>query len=455
MSGVTRTLFGGSKSSQSSSSTNELDPEIKQAYLDNYARAQNVANNLQYGDDFYAGADYLRNAINNNVGISTLNNAANALQNMVTFETPTINRGGVRDVAAQPTRAARMSRGSVRDANAQRADAVSMNRGDVRDVTAQEINSSASMDRGDVRDVTGGSFLNANLDAYMNPYLQMVAGNTLSDMERARQMQMMQDQYSAGRANAFGGSRQGVFEAESNRNYFDRLGNTITDLYAKGFDAAAGLAGQDLNRALQASLANQGMDFDTSALNAQLRQDILLQNAANNLQAQLANQGMDFETSALNAQMGQQAALQYATNTLQAQLANQGMDFETASLNAQLMQQAALQDAMNNLQAQISNQGMDFRVLDANQQAAVQAQAQRIAAAQLLAQTGAAQSNSSILAGQTLQNLGMTDINLALMQQGLLNDTLGLNPAGGSGSISTSTSSGSGSSNNGIFRPFG
>lgn len=105
--------------------------------------------------------------------------------------------------------------------------------------------------------VSGGSFLNANVGAYMNPFLQNVAGNVMSDLGRARQMEQMQTAGAAAKAGAFGGSRQGVLEAETNRNFYDRLGNTLSNLYASGFDTAAGLAGQDLNRALQAAGANQ------------------------------------------------------------------------------------------------------------------------------------------------------------------------------------------------------
>jgi hypothetical protein len=105
--------------------------------------------------------------------------------------------------------------------------------------------------------VSGGSFLDMNLGAYMNPYLQQVAGNTMSDMDRARMMTQNQNADAAASAKAFGGSRQAVLEAETNRNYFDRLGKTLTDIYAGGFDKAAGLAGEDLNRALTAGQSNQ------------------------------------------------------------------------------------------------------------------------------------------------------------------------------------------------------
>jgi hypothetical protein len=209
------------------------------------------------------------------------------------------------------------------------------------------------MNRADVRDVNGGSFLNANLGAYMNPYLQQVAGNVTNDMNRARQMQMNQLGDQAAASKAFGGSRHGVAEAETNRGFFDRLGSTLDNIYAGGFNAAAGLAGQDLGRGLQAGLANQQADLSTGQLNTQ----------------------------------------------------NQ--------------QQAAL----------------------SNQQADLQSQALRMAAAQDLAGVGQMQQQGAMTNASALQGLGMQDVQMAMMQQGLLNEALGLNPGGGSGMQSKGNSS--------------
>jgi hypothetical protein len=105
--------------------------------------------------------------------------------------------------------------------------------------------------------VMGGSFLDANLGAYQNPFQQQVIDQTMADLDRSRQMVQQQTGDAAARAGAFGGSRQGVLEAETNRAFFDRMGAAAGGLRAQGFDTAAGLAGQDLQRNLQAQLANQ------------------------------------------------------------------------------------------------------------------------------------------------------------------------------------------------------
>lgn len=117
--------------------------------------------------------------------------------------------------------------------------------------------------------VQGQSFLNANIGAYMNPYLQNVAGNVLSDLDRQRLMQQEQNAASAVKAGAFGGSRQGIVEAETNRAAQETAAKALTDLYAGGFNAAAGLAGQDLSYAQQAALANQQAGLAGAGLNLQ------------------------------------------------------------------------------------------------------------------------------------------------------------------------------------------
>jgi hypothetical protein len=117
--------------------------------------------------------------------------------------------------------------------------------------------------------VQGQSFLNANIGAYMNPYLQNVAGNVLSDLDRQRLMQQSQNAANAIGAKAFGGSRQGIVEAETNRAAQENASRTLTDLYSGGFNAAAGLAGQDLGYAQQAALANQQAGLAGAGLNLQ------------------------------------------------------------------------------------------------------------------------------------------------------------------------------------------
>lgn len=115
---------------------------------------------------------------------------------------------------------------------------------------------------------TGSQFMGQ----YFNPFLSRVAGNVISDMGRARQMQILSDEDKALAAHAYGGSRHGIVDSESNRSFFDTLGKNLSSLYAGGFDTAArlGMADADrftnvgvgnADRALRADQGNQQADI--------------------------------------------------------------------------------------------------------------------------------------------------------------------------------------------------
>lgn len=149
-----------------------------------------------------------------------------------------------------------------------------------------------------------------------------------------------------------------------------------------------------------------------------------------------------------------EAALREAGRT-SAQLRSQG--FETAA-------GLGMQDAARQLQAQAANQGVDMTIEQANTQLRQQTDMANMEAglqgAQLRGQAGAQLAD----VGQMTQNLGFTQAqqlgqvgamqqgftqaqldairNLPLEQQAVINEALGLNPAGGSGMTSQSSGSG-------------
>jgi hypothetical protein len=136
------------------------------------------------------------------------------------------------------------------------------------------------------------SLLSMDLEAYQNPFTEQVIDNTLSDLDRARKLQLQSDQDAAIGQNAFGGSRSAILEAETNRNFADRAADIASRLNLQGFDTATNLASQDIgrdmqNRAFQANLfGNQLAD--------QYRNFGLLSGIGN--QQQLFNQtGLDFD----------------------------------------------------------------------------------------------------------------------------------------------------------------
>lgn len=90
------------------------------------------------------------------------------------------------------------------------------------------------------------------MQAYENPYTQQVIDTALADIERSRQMAQEQTAAQAVRAKAFGGSRQGVAEAETNRAALEQAARTAAGLRASGFETAAGLGARDIAAAQQA-----------------------------------------------------------------------------------------------------------------------------------------------------------------------------------------------------------
>jgi hypothetical protein len=90
------------------------------------------------------------------------------------------------------------------------------------------------------------------MQAYQNPYTQQVIDTALGDIERSRLMTQEQNAAQAIRAKAFGGSRQGVVEAETNRAALEQAARTAAGLRASGFETAAGLGARDIAAAQQA-----------------------------------------------------------------------------------------------------------------------------------------------------------------------------------------------------------
>lgn len=123
----------------------------------------------------------------------------------------------------------------------------------------------------------GAMMRGPNIGAFMNPFTQGVVNTSMDALNRARQMSMNDLGAQATAAKAFGGSRQGVAEAETNRNFFDQAGQMASNLYNTGFNTALGAAqqqqGLQLNAANQmGNLANLGFGFGTQLTNQQLQQ---------------------------------------------------------------------------------------------------------------------------------------------------------------------------------------
>ena len=357
----------------------------------------------------------------------TINPTADVRYNDVT----TSAMSAPRDAAAsqimnQNINAASLGRDSIRDVN---------NAGVTgADVAADAFGSLAPQARASIRDVAGQGFMGGGLDQYMNPYRSQVIDTTMEALDRQRQIQQQQNAASAVQAGAFGGSRQGVVESETNRAFADQAAQTMAALNTQGFDTAASLQQADADRALQAQLSNQQMDQSTTQQALNLSGQFGLANQEAALNAALANQGVDMNVGQLNTGYTQQSNMQNAANNLaaqqsnqqsalQASLANQQTDLSRYGQDAQLAQQAALQNAAMGLTASTTNQATDMDRLLANQDAFGQwsrANSQFGLDGQQLAMAGNEQLAG--LAGQaTNRELGDMDtyLNAADMVQGM------------------------------------
>jgi hypothetical protein len=97
---------------------------------------------------------------------------------------------------------------------------------------------------------------------YMTPYLQASLDPQLAAARRQAEIQAQQLQSQYGRAGAYGGSRQGVAEAELQRGLLDRMAS----ITGQGYDQAFGQARQQFNteedRRMAAARQAQGYGLD-------------------------------------------------------------------------------------------------------------------------------------------------------------------------------------------------
>lgn len=184
------------------------------------------------------------------------------------------------------------------------------------------------------------------INTYMNPYAQQVIDTSMADLERQRQMQQNQLGQQASAAGAFGGSRQGIAEAETNRAFAQQGGQLAAQLRQQGFNTALGASQQDVSNQMQAALANQSAGANA----AQFGQSTGLQaqgmNQSAGLQAALANQGAGFQ----GANLGLNAANQLGN--LSQQGFNMGQSIGNQQWQQGLFQQGLNQNLINAIKGQ-------------------------------------------------------------------------------------------------------
>jgi hypothetical protein len=208
---------------------------------------------------------------------------------------------------------------------------------------------------GSVPVVTPGSLAATDLSPYLNPYTQQVVDATNRDIDQQRAQAINNQAGQFTQAGAFGGSREGVADALTNKAYGQIAAQTDAGLNAQGFTGAQQAAESDLGQKLQAQLANQGAAQQAAGLNAQLAQ------GAGQFNASEAD-----ALAQLNAELGEQSGLAQAGYDFGAQQGNLGGALSAAQLG---LSDAGLLGSLGQTQ-----QGLGLNDINAIDQLGTQAQ---------------------------------------------------------------------------------
>lgn len=167
-------------------------------------------------------------------------------------------------------------------------------------------------------------FTGNQVSQYMNPYLQAALDPQLAEIKRQYDITGQQEQAAAVGRGAFGGSRQGLMQAENQRNKNLAMNQVIGQGYNQAYQNAAQQFNTQQQANLQAQLANQGAGLTTNQANLQALLGVQGLGAQYGSQMALANLGNQQQANLQNAQLAQQA-----------NLANQNVGLQTATTGAQ------------------------------------------------------------------------------------------------------------------------
>jgi len=144
----------------------------------------------------------------------------------------------------------------------------------------------------------GQAFANPNVNQFMNPYQQQVVDATIRDVGNAAQMGLNNIGAQAQRSGAYGGSRQGVMEAEALKGFNQQALDQVSRLNQQGFNNA-------MNNAFRSAAGLQGIGSQAfnmgQAINQQqMRQGAMQQQLMQNLINAGRNQYNQFASAPTN-----------------------------------------------------------------------------------------------------------------------------------------------------------
>ena len=181
---------------------------------------------------------------------------------------------------------------------------------------------------------TGGQFDPSNISKFMDPFTQQVIEAEQAEIARLGEKQKRDARAQAVRAGAFGGSRQGIEQAEIGRNILEQQARTGAQLRSQGFQQAAQQAQQAFEQAqgrqqnlaqLTGSLGQAGAGTSLQAAQAAGRLGLSAEELAQSGAMQRGQLGLSGRET--EAQLAERAAnMGISTEQLKAQLARQGAD---------------------------------------------------------------------------------------------------------------------------------
>ena len=153
----------------------------------------------------------------------------------------------------------------------------------------------------------------AGMANYANPYENQVVQRTLSDLGDMQQQSLNQMGADATAANAFGGSRHGIAEAETRNNYARTAADAANAMRQQGFNTALGASQFDVNSGLQGAqqrlsatnqlgaLSNQAFNTGQAVSQQQMRDGAMQQGLQQLLIDAAKNQFAGYTGSPANA----------------------------------------------------------------------------------------------------------------------------------------------------------
>jgi hypothetical protein len=276
----------------------------------------------------------------------------------------------------------------------------------------------------DIKDVIAKDWNQAAMEQYMSPYTQGVVDIALREAERQHAIDLQKQSTAATQSGAFGGYRQGVVEAEGNRNY----GQLRSDITTKGRQDAYTAAVTQFNADKAVDVATQQFNQNNSLANyqalqqaqsnaAQLKLTAAQNNASNTINAYQAIEQAKQAAAAGNLTASQANAANALSASIASEQAKQqagqmGLTASTANaanaLSASIASEQAKQQAgQMGLTASTANAANALNASIASEQAKQQAGQMGLTASTANAANAL---NASIASEQAKQQAGQMDL---------------------------------------------